>query len=131
MIFLPLKEHCRDFPPPQESSRSVLHDDAHVLLTSRCIAVSHRADTGVASLDCRKRSGRCCSGPWRSPYAPHIAEEIWEKTGGKETLAYEDWPTHDESLLVKDTVNLPVQVGGKVSRPPAGQLAGCTSSRTC
>jgi len=49
-----------------------------------------------------------------APYAPHIAEELWAKMGAEESLAYADWPALDESLLVQDTVKLPVQVGGKM-----------------
>jgi len=49
-----------------------------------------------------------------SPYAPHIAEELWERCGHNETLAYEAWPEYDESLLVETTVTLPIQVNGKV-----------------
>lgn len=49
-----------------------------------------------------------------APYAPHLAEELWHLTGHPHTLAYEPWPQVDESLLVLDTINLPVQVNGKV-----------------
>jgi len=49
-----------------------------------------------------------------SPFAPHLAEEIWERFGHGETLAYETWPEYDESLLVADTVEIPVQINGKV-----------------
>ena len=55
-----------------------------------------------------------------APYAPHLAEEMWhvlhERSGEAEmaSLAYEPWPVVDESLLVESSVNLPVQVNGKV-----------------
>ncbi|MBP88448.1 MAG: leucine--tRNA ligase [Planctomycetaceae bacterium] len=49
-----------------------------------------------------------------SPFAPHIAEELWHLLGNGDTLAYEPWPTHDPSLLVEDTIEIPVQVLGKV-----------------
>lgn len=49
-----------------------------------------------------------------APYAPHMAEELWERLGTANTLAYEPWPTYDESQLVEDTVELPVQVNGKL-----------------
>lgn len=49
-----------------------------------------------------------------APYAPHLAEEMWQQLGGTDTLAYEPWPECDESLLIESTVNLPVQVNGKV-----------------
>ena len=48
-----------------------------------------------------------------SPMAPHIAEELWQKLGHAETLAYESWPTYDESKLKAQTVEILVQVLGK------------------
>ena len=49
-----------------------------------------------------------------SPFAPHIAEELWQILGQPETLAYESWPTFDESLLVEAEIEIPVQVNGKL-----------------
>lgn len=49
-----------------------------------------------------------------SPFAPHIAEELWSVLGGEKTLAYEAWPQFDEALLVEDTIELPIQVNGKM-----------------
>ena len=49
------------------------------------------------------------------PFAPHLAEELWEKCGGDElALPYQPWPAHDESLLVEAEVEIPVQVNGKL-----------------
>ena len=49
-----------------------------------------------------------------SPYAPHIAEELWELLGHTNTLAYEPWPTYDEALTKDETIEVPVQIKGKV-----------------
>jgi leucyl-tRNA synthetase len=49
-----------------------------------------------------------------SPMAPHIAEELWQLLGGKDTLAYEPWPEHDPELVRSSTIELPVQVNGKL-----------------
>ena len=49
-----------------------------------------------------------------SPVAPHIAEELWNRLGHSDTITYETWPTYDESKLVDEEINLPVQVNGKV-----------------
>jgi leucyl-tRNA synthetase len=49
-----------------------------------------------------------------SPYAPHIAEELWAVLGHKDTIAYEPWPTFDPTLTKADMVEVPVQVNGKV-----------------
>jgi leucyl-tRNA synthetase len=54
-----------------------------------------------------------------SPFAPHLAEELWQALnqhtdGNRRSLAYEPWPTYDESLLKADTVEIPVQINGKL-----------------
>lgn len=49
-----------------------------------------------------------------SPFAPHIAEEIWEVLGHNESVFRSTWPTYDESKLKEDTVNIAVQLNGKV-----------------
>ncbi len=49
-----------------------------------------------------------------SPFAPHLAEELWERLGHTRTLAYEPWPRYDASLLTEDTIEIPVQINGKV-----------------
>jgi leucyl-tRNA synthetase len=49
-----------------------------------------------------------------SPFAPHLAEELWEALGHKNTLAYEPWPTYDEALTRADTIEVPVQINGKL-----------------
>jgi len=49
-----------------------------------------------------------------SPFAPHIAEELWRLLGHAESLAYEPWPEFDEALTRADTVEIPVQIKGKL-----------------
>ena len=49
-----------------------------------------------------------------APFAPHIAEEINELLGEKELISIAKWPEYDESKTVDDTVQLPVQINGKV-----------------
>ena len=49
-----------------------------------------------------------------SPFAPHLAEELWRRLGNEESLAYADWPAWKEELLKEDTVELAVQVNGTV-----------------
>ena len=49
-----------------------------------------------------------------SPFAPHIAEELWELLGHSKSLAYESWPQHDDSKLVESEVEVPIQVNGKL-----------------
>ena len=49
-----------------------------------------------------------------SPLAPHIAEELWSVLGHSETITFEPFPEFDEQWLVDDTVEVPVQINGKV-----------------
>ena len=49
-----------------------------------------------------------------SPFAPHIAEELWFALGNPKTLAWEKWPEFDEDLTVDTSVEIPIQIMGKV-----------------
>jgi leucyl-tRNA synthetase len=49
-----------------------------------------------------------------APYAPHLAEELWEKLGHKQTLTYEPWPPFDPALLKEENVTVILQVNGKI-----------------
>ena len=49
-----------------------------------------------------------------APFAPHIAEEIWHRLGHAESLARHPWPTYDPAKLVESSLELPVQVNGKL-----------------
>ena len=49
-----------------------------------------------------------------SPYAPHIAEEIWALIGEKPSVTKQDWPLYNEELCKDDTITVGVQVNGKL-----------------
>jgi len=49
-----------------------------------------------------------------APFAPHIAEELWDRMGRDGSVTRAAWPTWDADLLVEDMVEMPVQVNGKV-----------------
>ena len=49
-----------------------------------------------------------------SPFAPHLAEELWQMIGEKESLAYHPWPTYDKKYLIQENYILPVQINGKM-----------------
>ncbi len=75
-----------------------------------------------------------------SPFAPHLAEELWQalhsplsrsgrgaggegSTSSESTLAYQPWPIFDESAIREDTIEIPVQINGKLRwriQVPAG-----------
>ncbi|QDU61563.1 Leucine--tRNA ligase [Planctomycetes bacterium Pan216] len=49
-----------------------------------------------------------------SPFAPHMAEELWEALGHEETLAYVPWPAFDEKLCQEDEIEVVLQINNKV-----------------
>jgi leucyl-tRNA synthetase len=49
-----------------------------------------------------------------SPMAPHLGEELWQLHGGKESLAYANWPAFNEALAKDDLITVAVQVNGKL-----------------
>ena len=49
-----------------------------------------------------------------APFAPHIAEELWQRLGHADTLAYEPWPVYDKELVKEKEIELAVQVNGKI-----------------
>jgi len=48
-----------------------------------------------------------------SPFAPHIAEELWSVLGNSTSVFDTRWPSYDEALTVEDRITMAVQVGGK------------------
>lgn len=49
-----------------------------------------------------------------NPFAPHMTEELWEMLGNSEQLAYHPWPEYDPAKCVEETVEIAVQVNGKI-----------------
>ena len=49
-----------------------------------------------------------------NPVAPHVTEELWSILGHDDTIAYEKWPTYDESKTINDEITLPIQFNGKL-----------------
>ncbi len=49
-----------------------------------------------------------------SPFAPHLAEELWERLGHGRSLAYEPWPSYDSAKIASERVEIVVQINGKV-----------------
>lgn len=49
-----------------------------------------------------------------APFAPHVAEELWQQLGQQESVHTAIWPTWDDKYLVEDTVTIAIQVNGKV-----------------
>ena len=48
-----------------------------------------------------------------APFAPHVAEEVWERYGHEDSVFHSGWPAYDKALMAEDTVQVPVQINGK------------------
>jgi leucyl-tRNA synthetase len=49
-----------------------------------------------------------------APFAPHVSEELWQRLGHRDSIAFVPWPAYDEAKLTADTITLAVQVSGKL-----------------
>jgi leucyl-tRNA synthetase len=49
-----------------------------------------------------------------APFAPHVAEEMWELLGNTESLARHPWPEFDAAAAAEEQIEVPVQVNGKL-----------------
>jgi len=49
-----------------------------------------------------------------APFVPHIAEEMWQKLGNKESVFKAEWPMYDKNALNQSTIEFPVQINGKL-----------------
>src|SRR5690606_6712006 len=64
--------------------------------------------------DPRPKGAMCAFVKLLSPFAPHIAEELWQLLGFEKSIAYEPWPEFDASKVAEDTIEVPVQINGKL-----------------
>jgi leucyl-tRNA synthetase len=115
-----LNEHVTDTEPSEEQLR-ILHKtikavtaDIDKLSCNTAISRMMEFTNFMSHEDSRPKSVLQPFVLLLSPFAPHIAEELWNVLGSENTLAYEPWPTYDEGLLVEDTVELPIQFNGKL-----------------
>jgi leucyl-tRNA synthetase len=127
--------HVSDAPVPDELNR-LLHRTIHAVRdgfeTLRFnISIARLTELNNAITQAYPDGGapRALAEPlvlMLAPLAPHIAEEMWSKLGHQGSLAWEPFPVADETLLVEDTVEIPVQVNGKLRAKisaPAGSGA--------
>jgi leucyl-tRNA synthetase len=115
-----LAPSVQDVPPDRETLRKLhqtikkVTDDLEGMRFNTAISAMMELANHLTRLEVRPRA---VLGPFAlilSPFAPHLAEELWQALGHGETLAYHDWPAYDEALLREDEIEVPVQVNGKV-----------------
>jgi leucyl-tRNA synthetase len=110
----------QDVQPDEETLR-LLHqtikkvaDDVETFGFNTAISAMMILVNHLAKLDPRPRSAVEPLILLLAPFAPHIAEELWERLGHGQSLAYEPWPAYDQELAKEKQVELAVQVNGKV-----------------
>jgi leucyl-tRNA synthetase len=115
-----LNAAIQDVEPTDEQNR-VLHrtiagitSDIDRMQFNTAIAKMMEFTNFFLKCDVRPKSAMATFSLLLSPFAPHLAEEIWQTLGNPKTLAYEPWPTAEEKWLKDDTIEIPVQVNGKL-----------------
>jgi leucyl-tRNA synthetase len=115
-----LSEAVRDVPPERETLRQLhrtiqrVTDDLDGMRFNTAIAALMEYTNHLTPLAVKPRAAVEPLVLLLAPFAPHIAEELWEALGHSESLAYEPWPTYDPELIRAEEVVIPVQINGKV-----------------
>jgi leucyl-tRNA synthetase len=115
-----LAEAVRDLEPDPETLRRLhqtiqkVTDDLDGMRFNTAIAAMMELVNHLIKLESRPRSALEKLVLLLSPFAPHLAEELWAALGHAQSLAYEHWPTYDPGLLRAEEVEVPVQVNGKL-----------------
>ncbi|MCR5162794.1 MAG: leucine--tRNA ligase [Thermoguttaceae bacterium] len=132
-----LAEAVQDVEPTEEQNR-VLHktikavrNDIESLQLNTAIARMMEFQNFFSKQTVRPKKAMEAFVLLLAPYAPHIAEELWQALGHETTLAYEPFPQFDESALVQHTVEVTLHVCGKLRSKiqlPAGLDAAETEA---
>ncbi|MDE6589493.1 MAG: leucine--tRNA ligase, partial [Oscillospiraceae bacterium] len=115
-----LAESCSDSPEHTRANEAGIHkcvkkvaDDIEAMKFNTAIAA-------MMTLVGDFQKNGCSRGDMRtlvtllSPFAPHVAEELWEMLGGEGFVCQQSWPAYDESKTVAAEITMAVQVNGKV-----------------
>jgi leucyl-tRNA synthetase len=104
-----------------EKELKVLHKTLHKitgdmekLSFNTCVSAFMIAVNELTDLKCNKRAILEPLAVMISPFAPHIAEEVWKMMGHLQSITMVDWPVVDETWLKDDTVTYPIQFNGKM-----------------
>ena len=109
-----------DEPPSREQARALhqaiqkVTDDVDGLRFNTAIAAMMEFVNAATKWDAVPHEAAETFALLLAPFAPHLAEELWRVLGHDESLAYEPWPQADPDLLREDTVEIAVQVNGKL-----------------
>jgi len=106
---------------PDKKALKVLHEtikkvsaDIETFSFNTCVSSFMICVNQLTTLECHSKEVLSQLTVLLSPFAPHIAEEIWEKLGNKESIANNSFPIVDESYLLEEIKNYPVSFNGKM-----------------
>jgi leucyl-tRNA synthetase len=107
-------------PAPEEINR-LLHktikkvtDDIENLSFNTALSAMMILVNEMYRLNCHSKDVLLCLSQLIMPFGPHFAEEVWHKLGGSGFVSLALWPSYDHQLTIDDTVEIGVQVNGKV-----------------
>jgi leucyl-tRNA synthetase len=107
--------------PADDDTRTLLHKTIDIVRTemdalrfNTAIAKLVELNNHVTKLEATPREVAEPMVLMLAPLVPHVAEELWSKLGHADTVTYQPFPVADPALLVDDTVELPIQINGKV-----------------
>jgi leucyl-tRNA synthetase len=115
-----LADSVRDVPPSKEALRKLhqtiqkVTEDLDALRFNTAISAMMELTNLLTREEVRSKSLLNTFVLLLSPFAPHLAEELWRALGHTDTLAYEPWPTFDPALTREDEIEVPIQVNGKL-----------------
>jgi leucyl-tRNA synthetase len=115
-----LDKGVQDVAPDRDTLRKLhqtiqkVTDDLDGMRFNTAIAAMMEFTNHVTKLEVRPRAVLEPFVLLLSPFAPHLAEELWRALGHADTLAYEPWPKYDPDLIKADEIEVPVQINGKL-----------------
>jgi leucyl-tRNA synthetase len=117
---LKLIEQVQDVEPEKETLR-LLHqtikrvtNDLDTMSFNTAISAMMEFSNHLTQQKVRPRSALKTFVLLLSPFAPHLAEELWRVLGHQKTIAYETWPAYDDALTKADEIEVPIQINGKL-----------------
>ena len=106
---------------PNKNELKILHStikkiasDIEKFSFNTCVSALMICVNELTNLNCKSRKILSSLTQILYPFAPHIAEEIWESLGHKNTITYEPFPEVNESYLIEEIKNYPVSFNGKL-----------------
>jgi leucyl-tRNA synthetase len=124
-----LADTLKDVPPDRETLRKLhqtiqkVTEDLDGMRFNTAISAMMEFTNHMTPLPVRPRSALEPLVLLLSPFAPHLAEELWQALGNQDTIAYQPWPKFDPALTKADEIEVPVQINGKLKtrvKVPAG-----------